>query len=321
MISQLETYEFPRISKRHLARRFRTAKLKAARFMKAKTRKARSKIRIYLRKQYMVTHAIHDFKLGVQRNEDIFIASLISMLVIGFSAANTMANIALAFMNTAYAAADISGVNMLLMLLTAGSVLSVLLAWIAAFCMGLLAQPVMDGITKRTNRSFRKTARLSLQRAPRIATSWLLLAAMVFAPLAVAVLPAFIFLRSGNVSLNEVITLVPFAVTAAGLWVLYALMQYSLAPYVALFEADVPMKQLLRRSRSLLKRRGKFFMALLYALTAATIYGVYLAATAIQHLTSLNQMYLMVPCTLAVLVLVNGILTVLYRKRRVARVN
>lgn len=63
--------------------------------------------------------------------------------------------------------------------------------------------------------------------------------------------------RGGNSSLA---LLTPILIIAALIWALIAQLRYALAPCVALFEPEVPVRQTLKRSEELLKKGGQWFV-------------------------------------------------------------
>jgi hypothetical protein len=63
---------------------------------------------------------------------------------------------------------------------------------------------------------------------------------------------------------------------ATGVWVVVAFLRYWLAPYVALFETDIRLRNTLGRSKSLMYKGGQWFLvkSVLLTLAFGLVYAV-----------------------------------------------
>jgi hypothetical protein len=321
MSTQELTYYLPRLNRRSLKRKLALAKLKSKRFMKAKLRKARSKALTVARRQYYLNAAQADLRVAVSRNEDIVISTIILASIIIYSVAAMAANMLLLFMMTAYDAANTSGANMMLMtLITIGST-TVFGAWVLAFIMSNISLSIMDGATGKKLRSLRSTVRRSLRSTSRVASVWFLIAVLIGVVLAALGAAGLAYISLTNPSIPRLMSLAPAAIGLGIIGVLFVLAQYSLAPYVTLFEAEVSPWQALGRSRQLVRRRGQLFIVAVYATLIAGFAAAYKVAAAVDGLFGINTMIIFAMSALAEIMFANGILVMLYRKRKLARKN
>lgn len=321
MSTQELVYNLPKLTQRSVKRKLKFAKAKAQRIAKAKMRKAKSVSIAYYRRQYYLTTARRDLQRAVTLNEDIFIATSMIAVLIGYCFATRATDFLLLFFQTAYNTANISGISMFVLSLAAFGSLTVLLGWILAFMLNIQSIALMDGIVGKQRRSIRKTLRLGLFHASRVASVWALLAALVVVPLIALAIAAYTYISVASLPLKEVISLAPEFGVISALAVLGVLLHYSLAPYVALFETELPLTQTLKRSRQLVRRRGRIFLFATYLAFVAAAAGIYLIAAGIEHLIGLPKLITGALGGLGLLMSLNGILVVLYRKRKLARKN
>jgi hypothetical protein len=321
MSTQELTYYLPRLNRRSLKRKLALAKLKSKRYTKAKLRKARSKALTVARRQYYLNAAQADLRVAVSRNEDIFISTIILAAILIYSVSAMAANMLLLFMITAYDAANTSGANMMVMtLITIGST-TVFGAWILAFIMSNISLSIMDGATGKKLRSLRSTVRRSLRSTSRVASVWFLIAMVIGVLLAALGAAGLAYVSIANPSIPRLMSLMPAAIALGVTGVLFVLAQYSLAPYITLFEAEVTPWKALGRSRRLVRRRGQLFIVAVYATLIAGFAAAYKIAAVVDDLFRINTMIVFAMLALAEIMFANGILVMLYRKRKLARKN
>lgn len=318
-LTQLESLEFPWRKRTPLKRAFRTAKNRIQRKTRAMQRKARGKTLAAIRRQYFLTHAYADYKTARALNEDIFVASVMVMGVISYALATMVSNMFLAFLETATQIADLTGFSMAVLLLVVGTILVVLCGWIAAFVFNMMSFSLMDGMNRRQNRSIRLTARRGLRYASRVTGAWISVLTLIFGPLGLAGLLAVLGLHFGIVSLGELAGLFPYVVTAAIAWVVCSLLQFSLLPYVALFEPAITLRQAFARNNQLMKRRGRLFVLAGYGVLTGAIGLAYGLAAVLQRFIRIDNLLTFTVGVLSILVVANGIMVMLYRKRKLAR--
>jgi hypothetical protein len=314
-------YNFPKLNRRSLKRKFKYARSKTERYAKAKMRKTKSVSTAYLRRQYFINTARLDAQRAIAQNEDIFIGTSIISVLVGYSFAVKATDFLLLFFQTAYEAAGITGISMFFLAFAAIGTLSVLFAWIAAFTLNMQSIALMEGANGKQHRSIRRTVRIGLQHASRITTVWALLLAIMVAPLVLVAITAYTYISVAAMSMKEVLALAPAAGVVSAIAVLVVLLQFSLAPYAALFEPHLTILQTLKRSRQLLMRRGRLFLLFTYLAFAGALAGVYGISLALQALISIPTIVTLGLGATALFMALNGILVMLYRKRKLARKN
>jgi hypothetical protein len=313
--TELGTLDFPWPNRRFFQRKLSHAQKQLYKLTKAQLRRAKSRSVATIRRQYYLTDAVSDLRVAIGRNEDIFITAVMAILVLGFSYVATAANFLILFFKTAYDLADLSGINMGLLMVVAGTVIAVLFGWLAAFLLNLMSVAVMDGATRKVHRSVRSTVRTSLRQAGRVASAWLLFGCVIGLPLALGVAGSYYYMHAHAVSMDELLGDLPKAVIGALTWIVFAIMQYSLAPYVALFEPELPLSRTLRRSRQLVRRRGHLFLLFGYLIFGAAL----VAAYRLSSVAGSGQGLVFAMLTLIITFTAHGTLVMLYRKRKLAR--
>lgn len=116
-------------------------------------------------------------------------------------------------------------------------------------------------------------------------------------------------------------TLLQYESIIAIVWILYVLVQYSLVPYVVLFEPGHTLTSAFGRSRQLVKKRGRLFILATYTLLALFLMTVYFVAALFENAAGLEKWLTFGITALIALMFFNATLVVLYRKRRLARKN
>lgn len=272
-----------------------------------------------LRSQYMLTNAFTDTRRTFLLNEDIILASIIIIVILNFSATSVIANTLYVFMLSATVASELSGVNLMLLAAITLSVLAISLIWVSSFMQNLLATSFMEALTRKQNKSLRLTIRRSLARASQTACSWLMLAALTFVPAGLIMLSPIVAAYLTAVDMTVAMPYFIAAGTGALVWVIWTLANFTLFPYVVMFGRYEDLKDALSQSRQLVKRKGRLFILSGYILFTAAMGLIYLLATAIQTLTSIDANLIFLLLSAAPISLGNVVLTILYRKRKLAR--
>ena len=101
-----------------------------------------------------------------------------------------------------------------------------------------------------------ETFRASMGMLKRVVAANLLIAAIAVGPFILAAALGLAFAVHGGP-----LTVLSFLFALAGMiWVYVALLRYLLAPYVAIFEPEVPISKFLTRSRELMRKGGQWFV-------------------------------------------------------------
>jgi hypothetical protein len=223
------------------------------------------------------------------------------------------------FFKTGYDIAELSGINMAVLMLMVCSILGVVGGWLAAWLLNMLSFSIMDGANRKLHRSFRSTARKGLQYASRVTGAWVALLFVVLLPLLVMALNSFLVLRGVRQPLAVVELLFPYVATASVASTVLLLINYGLVPYVALFEPELPLHKALDRSHQLVRRRGRIFILAVYGLLGAAVAAAYsLALVFNQFLRIPEPITFFILSGLAVMY-ANCLMVMFYRKRKQAR--
>lgn len=319
-LSELQALEFPKLGTEALVRKLAKLQVACLRKSKIATRKARSRTNAYFRSQYYIGTAAVDLKVAAARNEDILLASLITTVSLFFSFMSMSGEAMLLFFMTGYDIAELSGVNMAVLMLVVCSIFGVIGAWLAALLLSMQSLSVMDGANRKRNRSFRSTARKSLQYASRVASAWTALLVVVALPLIILAINSFFLLESARDPVVAIEAIFPYVATAGIASTVLLLINYGLVPYVALFEPQIPLHRALDRSHKLVKRRGRIFILAIYGLLTAAVAAAY-------GVSNLLNQYLKIPTAVSFFILsglvimyINCIMVIFYRKRKQARI-
>lgn len=320
-LTQLPSYYLPALTNHSSWRKLRIMAAMMQRQLKARARKARSLIRMYARQQYYLTTALGDMRTSAARNEDIFITAVICTAIIGFSFAATATNAVLLFLATAYDLAEITGASMGLLMLIVCGVLTVIGGWLASFVLNMQSLAIMDGARRKVHRSVRSTIRNGLRYASRVASAWIALLSLITLPLLLTAVPCYLYLRQAANPISALTDIVPVAAVSGISWIVLVMLNFSLAPYVSLFEPQTTLKAAFVRSHQLVKRRGRLFILGGYILLTTAIYGAYMVAILIENSLGLGKNLTFFMGAFSIVMLANGVMVSLYRKRSLARKN
>lgn len=319
--TRLQVYlpHFNKQHKRRLQRQIRLYKLQAAKYVKSHARKAKLRTIAAARRQYYPTHALADLRSAAYHNEDIFISSLLITFMLAFALAVTTANFTLQFMIAAVELAPVTGIDSMLTFVVAMAILSLAVAWLLAFITNVTALSVWEGATRKIYRSVRGTVRRSLAFTNRVVTSWALFCAGLGVPLLAATIGAIVWVQSHHISPEHA----PYYILGASLtvfaWIIGYITSYSLVPYVSLFEPELSLTETFGRSRRLVVRRGRMFILGMYLSMIVILAVAFKLAYTLDALLGIPGGALFGLITFTTLLGWNGIMVMLYRKRRLAR--
>jgi len=320
-LTQLQAYYQPWLKKRSFKRELILSQRNAEKYIKATLRKTRRKSLAAVRRQYYLNTAVADVRVAVGRNEDIAITMFIIALVIGYSAAAMMLDLMITAFSTAFVAADVTKTNPVIFMLIAGGTLTIICGWILAFIMNMQSLALMDGALRKTKRSVRSTVRKGLRYSTRVTGAWVLLLSILIGIPVLAALTASSYLSLTSITMNQLFAYIPYGVTAGITWMVIILMEYSLVPYVALFEPTTPVRQLLTRSTQLVTRRGRIFLLAFHITVGTSLYGAYKLAEISERYMKVHRGLQFFSYGLILLLLANAVLVMFYRKRKLARTN
>lgn len=319
-INQLQAIEFPKLGVDVVARKLSRFIKSSYRRNKLAIRRSRNRAVSYYRSQYYPSTAVAEFKTAVSKNEDIMVASVILALSLYFAFMNMTGEVLLLFFQTGYDIAELTGINMAVLLVIVCGILAVIGSWLAALLINMISFSIMDGANRKVYRSFRSTARKSLQYASRVSGAWIALIIVIMVPLIVVGVNSILLIKGALSPVVALEAILPFAATLAIASTVLLLINYGLVPFVALFEPDIPLHKALDRSYQLVRRRGRIFLMSIYGAFGLSVLAAYGLALGLNYL-------LKIPTALTVIVLFglialsfNSILVIFYRKRKQSRI-
>jgi hypothetical protein len=258
-------------------------------------------------------------RTSITRNEDIYLAILMVSIILGYSYSVVAAQLLFVFFGAAYAFGEATGLSMAFLSLVTICVLGVSLAWVAAFAANSLSLSLMHGANHKKIRSLRRTLRDGLRFTSRTTAAWTLVAAVVAGPLMTAALATAVYFKATHADVHTALAFLPYIVVTAVAWALYALMHFSLVPQIAIFEPQLSLQQAFTRSRQLLQKRGKIFLSVMYCVLAVALAALYGISVLFETVLRINQSITFIFGVMLLSIFTNGILTMFYRKRRLAR--
>lgn len=194
-------------------------------------------------------------------------------------------------------------------------------AWYAlagAFILATTSLALYDGSENRKS-SLSTILSNSFSRLGRVVLADILFCLVAFWPIVLIIFLPIIFLTSGVGGSNSSLILLPILMLVATVWIYIALVRFSLAPYVALFEPNVPITKTLGRSKYLLVKGGQWFLVKGFLLLLLVL--IILAVATGQNLPELmdsNNIAVNIFLIIVSLV-VNGALVMLYHNRKIVR--
>lgn len=287
-------------------------------YKRAAMRKRRQ-VAAFLRNQYYLTNAFADSRRAIALNEDIALASLFIIAVMSFSTISIFSNMLYTFVLAASILSTLSGVNLALLLFAACGVMGVISAWLSVLFQNSLSIALMEGVTRKQKRSLLLTLRKSLHHASRTASAWLGLLLAASIPAGLSMLTAAGLVLALHISMSASLPyLIAVAVLAVG-WIVWVLANFTLLPYVVLFEKFGSWRDAAVRSRQLVRGKGRLWVIsgyLAFACSLAVLYGV---ALLIQIPTHFNPTIAFLLMSTVAVSTANAVLTMFYRKRKLAR--
>ncbi len=319
MITQLQTDYLPRHSGRSLKRRTALFKSRIRKTYRTTTRKITRNAIKWHAEQYFLSRAYADVRKAIRANEDIFIGIIIVSITLGYAYAAATSELLYVFFGAAYGVAEAFDISMLTLSMITLAVLGTSLAWVAAFSLTSLSTAIMHGLNGKKNRSLRATMRHGLRYTTRTTFAWFIVASIIATPLLLAGALWMSLLKFGSADILTALTVTPYLVIAGIAWIVYCLMQYSLVPYIAIFESHLSFSQVFARSHELVRRKGRIFLLTLHTALLAAIAALVGMSYILESQFGIDQsLTINFGATLAFMV-TNAMMVVFYRKRRLAR--
>lgn len=273
----------------------------------------------YLRSQYYLSSALSDVQRAFRFNEDIALGGLLIVGGLSFAAISIFANALYYFVMAASILSVTSGINIAATVGVAIAVISVLSIWLGAFVQNIWMHALYEGSTRKQHKSLRMTVKRSLRHATRTAVAWWCLLLAAVAPGAILNMVLLAIIKLFHLKLAVVLPYMLALGGAALVWAVWVLVNYSLLPQVALFGRQASWKDAVLQAQQLVNRKGRVFILSNYAACVVGLGMAYLIAWGIQFATHTALMLSFALLSVVPLSIMNASLTMLYRKRRLAR--
>ncbi|MDB5185985.1 MAG: hypothetical protein JWL85_508 [Candidatus Saccharibacteria bacterium] len=268
--------------------------------------------------KYRIFRAVGDTYKAIRNNAVTFVLSVTASYVV---ASITLALVTLFTMKVLYGDFGLRfATTPKLITVIIGSLIVYTLwyAFVYTFVMNTLSTTLYDGADNRKN-SVKATLSKSLRSVGRVAAANTLFALVCLWPFTLMVVVPLAILTAGSAASNSLFLILPILMIAAMAWGYIAFVRYALAPYVALFEPDVPIIKTLGRSKHLLTKGGQWFL-LKGMLLLFTILIVLAIATGSDVRSVLNTGNIVLNIFLTIVsITAQGAMVMLYRNRRVVR--
>ena len=282
-------------------------------------KKIRRSVVAWYRRQYFLTMAHRDMWQFARKNEDIMIAILFAAVVIGYAVAAVAAELLFTFFLTAYTVSEVSGASMLLLSAIAGGTLTVSVTWMASFLLNAISIGLMQGANNVKHRSILKTLRSGLESAGRTSMIWAMLAAKAAVPAIAVMVASVLYIALFKLDIKQLVEVVPYTIVALIISVEWVLMRNALAPVIAVQEPKLGYKEVFARSNQLLRRRGQLFAFSLHILFVLGLSAAFGVSILIEKFLGISQALTLGLALFVSTVYLQGLMTALYRKRRLAR--
>ncbi len=287
--------------------------------LKRVTIRTQRRVLSWLKIQYYLASALSDGRVAFMQNEDIALASIIITAVVSFGAISILSNALYMFVLAGSVLSTLSGANLALLIIIACAVIGVLCLWVSSLLQNSLSIALIEGSTRKRNRSLRLTLRRSLRHASSSAMAWAALFVAAFGPVAAGLLTILILTHIAHISLAATLPYIAGAAIIGTAWSLWVLANYTLIPYVKLFEQPTSWQATFARSKNLVRRKGKLFILCGYLAFTVCLGSLYGFAVGVEKLTHFNSTLTFLLASMTAVSLANAVLTMLYRKRKLAR--
>lgn len=288
----------------------------------AKIRTSRIKRNIIqrTRKYYFVSTSIKDLRNATAQNEDIVVASVVSTLMLVYACSAIALQFVYALGRVTYSMSDATGFDMGFLVLAAIPMIGLFCALLAATAMSFLSYAVLDGANRKVYRTIRSTIARSLKAASRITIAWFQLAALHFVRLLAVVIPISLYIKwISDIAVLSTDMLLVLGI-AGIVWLVFGTLAHSLVPYVVLFEPKYLVSESFARSRILMNAQAKVFVISLTVILSASMFGLVKICTLLKPwIGGASANLLLTAGMLTALMLANGAMVMLYRKRKLAR--
>lgn len=317
-VPQILTFPTP-LRRKPFLKKFKNNRAKFSRLINARIRTTKRYVAQIARQHYLLPTAFKDLRRAAAQNEDVVLASVVNAFILVYACAVIAVQFVVALSKATYAMSEATEFDMGLLLLVAVPTVALFCALLATMSLNFMALAVMDGANRKVYRSIRSTFRRSLAFASRVTSAWMLLGLVHFARFLAVFIPVYLYVKWFSdiaVLSNNVL----IAIGAAGaVWLVAGMVQYSMVPYVALFEPHYLLTEAFRRSRQLVTKQAVVFTMTGFLVLGGYLYGLYKLCVLLKSWIGVSTNLLFILGLLAGIMLANGAMVMLYRKRKQAR--
>ncbi len=319
-VPQILTFPAP-LRKKPLLRRIKNTDKKLKRLLKIRIKLIKRSTQVTLRKHYFLSAAYRDAKSAFKQNEDIVVASVAASLILAYACAVIAAEFVVAFTHVTYAVAEATQIDMGVFILGLSPTILIFCSLLLALALNFMSISLMDGANRKIYRSIRSTFGRSLRLANRLVCAWALMGVVHFVRLLVIIVPMYVYVKwFSEVAVLSTEALLAFGL-AGSLWWIYGVVRTSFVPYIALFEAQTLLTQAFGRSHELMKKQARTFIVTGTIVLSAYFYGLYKFGSYVRDDMGITTNLLFAIGILGGVMIANAGMVMLYRKRKLARVN
>lgn len=269
-------------------------------------------------KKYSVFRALGDTFRAIRKNAAAFLLAVVVSYAV---AAGSLFLISLLISKLLYGQFGLlfASTSKLLTVLFGSLILYTLwYAFAYAFVLAATSLAINDGSEGRKS-SIGTTVSNSFARTGRVVVANTLFSLVSFWPIVLIIFLPIILLTSGHTGGSSSLILVPILLLVAVIWAYIATIRFALAPYVALFEPNIPITKTLGRSKHLLLKGGQWFLVKGFLLLLLIV--IVIAVATHQNLPELmNSNNIAINIVLIITsIVVNGALVMLYHNRKIVR--
>ena len=266
--------------------------------------------------KYGVFRAVLDTLSAMKKNLVTYLVSVLIVFAVGILSGAIPATGLVAVLAVTVPAAHSFGIDTMVSVVTA--VLVFVTAWFAlagAFMLSYTSLALYAGADGRRS-GIGETLRESLRRIMRVVLAQILVVIVALWPYIAAIVVAIMGIGTIHGPSGAWLLLLP---VAGIVWFVIALLRFALAPYVALFEPEVPVSKVLSRSNQLMLGSGQWFVV--KGIGLIIIIAIVLSASSgssLQHLSDSGTWYENLVFTVVSFV-ATGTLVLFYRNRKLVK--
>jgi hypothetical protein len=316
---QILTFPAPLRGKQSLKKRLNNNGKKFKRAILSRAKTVKRAVSVTAKKHYFLPAAYRDLRAAEAKNEDIVLASKTWTGLLVYACSVLIYEFLIAMSRITYALSEATGYDMGIIILVFAPLVALFCILISATSFNFMSLAIMDGANRKVYRNIRTTLARSLEAASRTTGAWFLLGLVLAFRLLVVFIPLIIFIKYFNSVSNLSYEALSVAAGAGIVWFFAGLLRYGLVPYVALYEPKLILDEAFRRSRELVNLSAVVFMITSLLAMAAYTFGLYKLCVFLKSWIGMGTNLVFVIFMLAAIMLANGGMVMLYRKRKLAR--